>query len=168
MSAKHGFRFIAQGMQHCQDVVKTNNAIFMSGIYSEDGPPTDVADRINASFPFLFFVSGIAQRKTKQIAEADKSVLNYIDGFDSYDMIFSNRELLDGLRKRGFSINMGTDGTGILPQVFDRPGGYYIGIEMSCSLAVAPQRPQDCLSIFLLTSSDLRRWCQPAYYRWED
>ena len=42
-----------------------------SGLYDESGPPTEVADKINASFPNLFMV-GLGYRSAKLIAEADK------------------------------------------------------------------------------------------------
>jgi len=44
------------------------------GLYGEGGPPTDLADRISASFPNHFFRL-LNQRVTKDIAEADKYVL---------------------------------------------------------------------------------------------
>ena len=43
------------------------------GSYSEDGLPTDLADRIGASFP-NHFVQLLNQRVTKDIADADKYV----------------------------------------------------------------------------------------------
>jgi hypothetical protein len=43
----------------------------LSGLYEENGPPTDVADKISASFPNLF-MSGLGYRSAKLIAEADK------------------------------------------------------------------------------------------------
>lgn len=43
------------------------------GSYSEDGLPTDLADRISASFP-NHFVQLLNQRVTKDIADADKYV----------------------------------------------------------------------------------------------
>jgi hypothetical protein len=44
-----------------------------AGVYSEGGPPSDIADRLNASFP-NFMSIGISQRTTKIIAELDKYV----------------------------------------------------------------------------------------------
>jgi hypothetical protein len=43
-----------------------------AGIYCEDGPPTDVADCLNASFPTAFMVGGLSQRMTASLAEMDK------------------------------------------------------------------------------------------------
>ena len=43
----------------------------LSGLYEENGPATDVADKINASFPNLM-MAGLGYRGAKLIAEADK------------------------------------------------------------------------------------------------
>jgi hypothetical protein len=43
------------------------------GIYSENAPPTDVADRLSASFSHHLSI-GLSQRRTKKIAEMDKCV----------------------------------------------------------------------------------------------
>ena len=43
-----------------------------SGIYSENGPPIDVADCLNASFPTALMVRGLAQRMTASFAQMDK------------------------------------------------------------------------------------------------
>ena len=37
------------------------------------------------------------------------------------------RDLLDGLKKRGFRLNMGHNDCGLLPTVWERGGGYYLG-----------------------------------------
>jgi hypothetical protein len=39
--------------------------------------------------------------------------------------LFSN--LLEGLRKRGFKLTMGEDGTGFLQMAWKKAGGYYLG-----------------------------------------
>ncbi|KAG6899119.1 hypothetical protein C0993_000645 [Termitomyces sp. T159_Od127] len=75
-------------------------------IYSENGLPTDIADRVTASFPYHFNFA-LAQRSTKAIAELDK-------------------DLLDALRARGFKINFGIEGTGFLFLAFMKLGGYYL------------------------------------------
>ncbi|TFK35616.1 hypothetical protein BDQ12DRAFT_714647 [Crucibulum laeve] len=90
MSTKHGLK------------------ILMGALYSEDGPPTDIADRINASFPNLLNL-GVSYRVTQKIAEADK-------------------ETLDGLRARGFRTNMGTKDAGFFLMVWGRAGGYYLDV----------------------------------------
>ncbi|TDL21408.1 FAD/NAD(P)-binding domain-containing protein [Rickenella mellea] len=74
------------------------------GLYTEDGPQTDVADRINASFP-IPLLKLMAKRLTNIIAEQD-------------------RELLEGLTKRGFKLNYGEDGSGSLILAWKRGGGF--------------------------------------------
>ena len=44
-----------------------------SDLYCENGPPTDIADRLNASFPFLMGM-GLGQRSTARISELDRFV----------------------------------------------------------------------------------------------
>ena len=36
-------------------------------------------------------------------------------------------ELLDGLRRRGFKLSMGEDGSGVQMLFWKRGGGYYLG-----------------------------------------
>ncbi|KAF8843041.1 FAD/NAD(P)-binding domain-containing protein [Paxillus ammoniavirescens] len=80
-------------------------------LFWEGGPPTDIADRVNASYPnhLLKFVH---QRVTKEIAEADK-------------------ELLDGLRKVGFKLTFGEDDSGFLLLAWTKAGGYYLDVGAS-------------------------------------
>ncbi|THU96531.1 FAD/NAD(P)-binding domain-containing protein [Dendrothele bispora CBS 962.96] len=94
-------------------IMTTKNGwdVIMS-LYTEDGPPTDVADRMSASFPNNFMRNGISQRQTEAIAERDRS-------------------LLEGLKKRGFKTNMGIDGTGFSLLAWSRPGGYYLDVGAS-------------------------------------
>ncbi|KAG5651879.1 hypothetical protein H0H81_007073 [Sphagnurus paluster] len=80
--------------------------VLMEGVYSEGGPPTDVADRLSASFPHHMSV-GLSQRTAKVIAELDK-------------------DILDGLRARGFLLNDGIQGTGFGLLAWSRAGGYYL------------------------------------------
>ena len=47
--------------------------LFQPGLYAEDAPPADIADRLAASYPHHMGV-GIGQRATKYIAELDKRV----------------------------------------------------------------------------------------------
>ncbi|KAF8960044.1 hypothetical protein BDZ97DRAFT_1835231 [Flammula alnicola] len=91
-------------------VMTTKNGIpmLLGAFYSEHGPPTDIADKLNASFPNLF-TAGISYRSSKLIAEADK-------------------ELLDGLHKRGFRTNEGYKGCGLLLSVWEKAGGYYMDV----------------------------------------
>ncbi|KAF9459685.1 hypothetical protein BDZ94DRAFT_1380914 [Collybia nuda] len=85
---------------------KSGWKVLFEGVYSEGGPPSDVADRLNASFP-NFMSIGVAQRTTKIIAELDK-------------------DILEGLRKRGFKLNDGLLGTGFALLAWSKAGGYYL------------------------------------------
>ncbi|KAK2460131.1 hypothetical protein APHAL10511_007810 [Amanita phalloides] len=87
--------------------VKNGMRILMKGIYEEDGVPVEIADKINASFPNLF-MKGYAYRSRVLISEAD-------------------RDLLEGLSKRGFKLNNGyQDASGLYLQAWNRAGGYYL------------------------------------------
>ncbi|KAJ7137003.1 hypothetical protein C8R44DRAFT_768224 [Mycena epipterygia] len=83
----------------------------MAGTYAEGGPPVDLVDRLSASFPH-FMAIPLNKRQAKRIAEDDK-------------------ELLDGLRKCGFRLNMGTMDAGFALSAWDRGGGYYIDVGAS-------------------------------------
>ncbi|KAI6145594.1 FAD/NAD(P)-binding domain-containing protein [Pisolithus tinctorius] len=83
----------------------------LTGLYLENGPPTDIADRINASFP-NFLLKLVHQRVVKGLAEAD-------------------RDTLDGLRKVGFKLNMGEDDSGPVQFIWKRGGGYYFDVGAS-------------------------------------
>ncbi|KAG7099769.1 hypothetical protein E1B28_001581 [Marasmius oreades] len=90
-------------------IMSTKNGwkVLFEDLYTENAPPTDLADRLNASFPNEFLHSGLAQRQVKAIAELDKP-------------------LLDGLAKRGFRTNWGLDGSGFGRLAWARAGGYYL------------------------------------------
>jgi len=51
--------------------VKCNTTSNASGLYEENGPPTDIADRLSASFPHWMAVE-LNRRKTQTIFELDK------------------------------------------------------------------------------------------------
>ncbi|KIM76995.1 hypothetical protein PILCRDRAFT_796588 [Piloderma croceum F 1598] len=89
--------------------------MLFGALYSEDAPPTDIADRISASFPNKL-IKSMSQRLTKRLAEADN-------------------DLLDNLRKRGFKLTMGKDGTGFLLLALEKGGGYYIDVGASQLIA---------------------------------
>ncbi|OJA14210.1 hypothetical protein AZE42_11318, partial [Rhizopogon vesiculosus] len=80
-------------------------------IFWEGGPPTDIADRASASYPNKL-LKLVHQRVTKDIAEADK-------------------ELLEGLRKRGFKTTLGDDDAGVLLMTRSKAGGYYLDVGAS-------------------------------------
>ncbi|KAI6046376.1 FAD/NAD(P)-binding domain-containing protein, partial [Pisolithus marmoratus] len=83
----------------------------LTGLYCENGPPTDIADRINASFP-NFLLKLVHQRVAKDLAEADRGIL-------------------DGLRKVGFKLNMGDDDSGPVQLIWKRGGGFYFDVGAS-------------------------------------
>ncbi|KAG6326957.1 hypothetical protein ID866_12132, partial [Astraeus odoratus] len=83
----------------------------IGGLYNEGGPPTDLADRLGASFP-NHAAKLLHQRTTKDIAEADKN-------------------LLDGLRKVGFKLTFGEDGSGPLLLALKKVGGCYFDVGAS-------------------------------------
>ncbi|KAF9522146.1 FAD/NAD-binding domain-containing protein [Crepidotus variabilis] len=85
--------------------------MLLEGPYSEDGPPIDVADRLNASFP-TSMMAGIAHRTAKAIAEVD-------------------RETLKGLKSVGFRLNMGIKDAGFLLLAFTKASGYYLDVGAS-------------------------------------
>ncbi|KAH8111482.1 FAD/NAD-binding domain-containing protein [Phellopilus nigrolimitatus] len=74
-------------------------------------PPTDIADRIFASYPSNLILL-VHQRVVKDVAEDDK-------------------ELLDGLKKRGFKLNFGIEGSGLITLARTRGGGYYLDVGAS-------------------------------------
>jgi len=79
---------------------------FIGSTYKEGGLPTDVADRVSASFPNAFS-KFFMPRVANIVAKLDET-------------------LLDGLHKVGFKTNMGLYGDGLLQLVWARGGGYYL------------------------------------------
>ena len=94
-------------------VISAKTGVFMlhEGLYDEGGPPTEDADVYGQSLPlpvqFALNVDG-----AKRIAAAEK-------------------ENLDGLKKVGFKVDFGEDGSGIYRKYITRGGGYYI--DVGCS-----------------------------------
>ncbi|THH17517.1 hypothetical protein EUX98_g9112 [Antrodiella citrinella] len=78
----------------------------LAALYWQGCPPTEYADRIANATP-IYFNKLIAQRQTAEIAEADKTIL-------------------DDLKKVGYNITMGDDGSGFLFLALKRAGGYYL------------------------------------------
>ncbi|KAF8333879.1 hypothetical protein F5887DRAFT_991728 [Amanita rubescens] len=87
--------------------VKHGMKILNGGLYAEDSVfPTEIADRISASYS-NHFMEGYGYRTRIEIAEADK-------------------ELLEGLQKRGFRLNRGyKDLSGPMLLAWAKGGGYY-------------------------------------------
>ncbi|KAI0055332.1 FAD/NAD(P)-binding domain-containing protein [Artomyces pyxidatus] len=83
----------------------------LGGFYYEGGPTPDVADRLNGSFP-NYLAKLVHQRVVKTIAEKD-------------------RETLEGLKRVGFRLNDGIDGSGFLILAWARAGGYYLDVGAS-------------------------------------
>ncbi|KAK2462191.1 hypothetical protein APHAL10511_005779 [Amanita phalloides] len=94
---------------------KSGLGVLFAGLYSEDGPPTDIADRLSASFPHFMSI-GLGQRSTKRIAELDS-------------------DLLDALHNRGFKVNQGIHGTGFGLLAWSKAGGYYLDVGASQLIA---------------------------------
>ncbi|KZT24304.1 FAD/NAD(P)-binding domain-containing protein [Neolentinus lepideus HHB14362 ss-1] len=80
-------------------------------IYNEGGPSLENADLITASYPNPL-LKLMHQRLTNIIAEADETIL-------------------DGLRRRGFKLSMGDEGSGSLTLAWTRGGGYYLDVGAS-------------------------------------
>ncbi|KAI0271306.1 FAD/NAD(P)-binding domain-containing protein [Gloeopeniophorella convolvens] len=91
--------------------VKHGVTTVIGGLYHEGGPSPDVADRVNASFP-NFLQKPIHQRLVRDIAEKDK-------------------ETLDGLRRVGFRLNTGIDGSGFILLAWSKASGYYFDVGAS-------------------------------------
>ncbi|KAF7300095.1 Flavin-containing monooxygenase [Mycena kentingensis (nom. inval.)] len=83
----------------------------MNPIYWEGGPPSDVADRLNASFPHFMAVE-LNRRLVEVIAEDDK-------------------EILEGLKRVGFRLNKGVMDAGFALSAWSKAGGYYIDVGAS-------------------------------------
>jgi hypothetical protein len=94
------------------------------GLYYEGGPSPDVADRINASFP-NYIQKPLHQRIVADIADKDRSVYEWLHRHHILRHHF--RETLDGLRRVGFRLNMGIDGSGFILLAWSKASGYYFG-----------------------------------------
>jgi hypothetical protein len=71
MSTKDGLRSTLEGIVVNSEYINVPSTLTTSiDFYSEDGPSTEVADRLVASFPNLLNV-GMSYRLTQKIAEAD-------------------------------------------------------------------------------------------------
>ncbi|KAJ6550423.1 hypothetical protein DFH09DRAFT_1366721 [Mycena vulgaris] len=108
----------------------------MKGGYWEDGPPVEIADRLTASMPHHTAIR-LNQRQALKIAEDDK-------------------ELLDGLRKCGFKLNMGTMDAGFALSAWDRAGGYYIDVGASQMIIDGKIKLKNDSQIAAFTASGLK------------
>lgn len=76
MSTKNGFKILLSGKQIQVSAIPTMldahaRMLWPPDLYSENAPPTEVADIINASYP-LHLMHLMHLRKTRDLAEADK------------------------------------------------------------------------------------------------
>lgn len=99
----------------CVMSAKNNWDVLLKGLYEEDSPHADIADRINASFP-NFMAMGLIQRATQRILQMDK-------------------RLLESLHRRGFRTNDGIQGTGALLLVYSKVSGFYLDVGASQLIA---------------------------------
>ncbi|KAF8656499.1 hypothetical protein AX16_002518 [Volvariella volvacea WC 439] len=117
-------------------VVSTAGSRLLLSSYSENGPPTDMADRLVHSFPLCMNV-GIVQRTAAQVAEFDK-------------------KLLASLKERGFRTNMGILETSIWLLVFIRLGGYYLDVGASKLIAEGKIKLKNDSQIASFTETGLK------------
>ena len=91
-------------------VISAATGLFMlhEGMYDENGPPTEEADVYGQSLPIAVQFA-LNVDLTNRIAAAEKSNL-------------------DGLKKAGFDVDFGDDGSGIYRKYVTRGGGYYIDV----------------------------------------
>jgi putative flavoprotein involved in K+ transport len=82
-----------------------------AGLYDENGPPTEDADLLFGAWPFRLMAD-----RGKERAQA---------------MAADDRELLDGLARRGFRTNLGLEDAGVAYTYLQRGGGYYF--DVGCS-----------------------------------
>lgn len=72
MSTKHGLHILLSGtLDSCIPLFLDLTRTGPTDLYSEHAPPTEIADIIHASYP-LHLIHLVHQRKTKDLAEADK------------------------------------------------------------------------------------------------
>ena len=111
-------------------VVSLKEAQAPYALYDEDISFED-CDLIATSFPYPVYARS-HQRITKMNAEAD-------------------RDLLEGLKKRGFKLSSGADGTGWQIMYQNRGGGYYF--DAGCSQMIVDGR------VGLIQFADIERFC---------
>ncbi|AGO11371.1 AaceriACR122Cp [[Ashbya] aceris (nom. inval.)] len=85
------------------------------GLYDEDGPVTETADRIFHSMP-IHLLNGMMQQQYRVSCRDDE-------------------ELLQSLQRVGFKLNGGYNGTGLFGLYFRQGSGYYI--DVGCSGLIA-------------------------------
>jgi hypothetical protein len=103
-------------------VMSNASLLRVFALYSEHGPPTDLADRMNAAMSVPLALA-MSPGLVKANADADKC-----DPTSKHAplLIWLCRDLLDGLQRRGFRTYDGPQGTGAYGLIQLRGGGYYI------------------------------------------
>ncbi|QIZ37980.1 NAD(P)/FAD-dependent oxidoreductase [Saccharopolyspora sp. ASAGF58] len=91
---------------------KNGIPVFHGQLWTENGPALDEADLISVSLPWEFQLEELVPGATRLIAEAD-------------------RELIDGLTKAGFEVDLGAAHVGMLGAALNGTSGYYI--DKGCS-----------------------------------
>ncbi|KNZ76104.1 Flavin-containing monooxygenase YUCCA3 [Termitomyces sp. J132] len=94
MSTTDGWKVVAQG-NHSSSYFTVRT---YSLVYFEGGRPTDIADRLSASFPNHVTV-GLAQRQTKDIVELDKFVCMLKFHHGNIDYASASQLIVDGKTK---------------------------------------------------------------------
>ncbi|MFC5500894.1 flavin-containing monooxygenase [Lysinimonas soli] len=97
---------------------KNNFELMIGKLYREGGMPTDDADLLGSSFPYLLAL----QRSVGQTEVATEL----------------DRDLLDGLDRAGYRTDSGIAGGGGLSKILYGPGGYYI--DVGCAQMIAEGR----------------------------
>ncbi|KAJ3804067.1 hypothetical protein F5876DRAFT_91876 [Lentinula aff. lateritia] len=98
-------------------VVSTENGlrVLLDGLYEENGPPTEIADLVNASIPNLVMVQ-LGRIQTEYICQLDKDILN-------------------ALHTRGFQTNRGYMDAGPVLSAWHNASGYYLNVGASQLIA---------------------------------
>ena len=104
-------------------------------------------------------MDGISKRKVLEVEEMDKLVRLLAES-NLWILRNDTRDILDGLRKRGFKLNLGYNDTGLLPLVWRRGGGYYLGNSHFIYVELS-ERAQD---ITMLPCLFHRCWRKSANY----
>ncbi|GJJ14649.1 hypothetical protein Clacol_008915 [Clathrus columnatus] len=102
---------MVQRSSTCIVSVKKGMPLLFGDLYKEGGPPVDICDRINASFP-IYLQKCVHQMVIPAVMEADK-------------------EVVEGLKKVGFKINYGPDDSGWTLMAWKNAGGYYLEVGAS-------------------------------------
>ncbi|GJJ14647.1 hypothetical protein Clacol_008913 [Clathrus columnatus] len=105
---------MVQRSSTCVISVKKGMPFILGGLYSEQGPPVDVCDMINFSYP-IYLAKSLHKMIMPLVIEANK---------DAYE----------GLEKAGFRVNYGPDDSGFISMAWEKFGGYYLDVGASQSI----------------------------------